>query len=160
MLLTYYNLLHASVSQVHTWTVHIQVLSRFQVLSRLKVNFRHYIWYVCIGFLPVFKTESLQVSEVKFKPYLPYRWYLKQAGPYSRGPTSTFATRDLVAKVDVGPQLYGPPMTYAHFWAVSTVFHLISTNFVLITSIITFPSSRRSASRALPAIPWSQPSLL
>ena len=31
------------------------------------------------------------------------------AGPYTRGPTVTFATRDLVAKVKVGPWVYGPP---------------------------------------------------
>ena len=41
----------------------------------------------------------------------------------------------------------GPPITYAHFLPVSTVFHLISTDFVLI-SIIIFPILIWSSFRA------------
>ena len=40
--------------------------------------------------------------------------YHAHGGPPTRGPTSSFATRDFVAKLEVGPRLHGPAFPYIH----------------------------------------------
>ena len=53
------------------------------------------------------RTSSLFSSEIDVT-YICFGQGRKY-GPCTQGPISTFATRDLVAKVDIGPRVHGPP---------------------------------------------------
>ena len=48
------------------------------------------------------------VGVLQVKTPIQLKMEAENSGPGSRGPTFTFATRDLVAKLDVGPRLHGP----------------------------------------------------